>query len=45
MKYLNPNYAPLNAMETKKAFDRLMNVDLYVGGQEHATLHLIYARF
>ena len=45
MKYLNPNYAPLNAAETKKAFDRLMNVDLYVGGQEHATLHLIYARF
>ena len=45
MKYLNPNYAPLNAIETKKAFDRLMNVDLYVGGQEHATLHLIYARF
>ena len=45
MKYLNLNYAPLNAMETKKAFDRLMNVDLYVGGQEHATLHLIYARF
>ena len=45
MKYLNPNYAPLNSSETKKAFDRLMNVDLYVGGQEHATLHLIYARF
>ena len=45
MKYLNPNYAPLDAAETKKEFDRLMNVDLYVGGQEHATLHLIYARF
>ena len=45
MKYLNPNYAPLDAPETKKEFDRLMNVDLYVGGQEHATLHLIYARF
>ena len=45
MKYLNPNYAPLDAPETKKEFNRLMNVDLYVGGQEHATLHLIYARF
>lgn len=41
-RYLDPNCEnPVN----KKITDELMPVDLYIGGIEHAVLHLLYARF
>jgi leucyl-tRNA synthetase len=43
LRYLDPENgsAPWSKEEEKK----WMNVDLYVGGAEHAVLHLLYARF
>lgn len=42
-RFLDPKNAS-QIVEPKKA-DRGMPVDLYVGGVEHAILHLLYARF
>lgn len=38
-------YIPLNSSKAFELFKKWMPVDLYVGGQEHAVLHLLYSRF
>ena len=42
LRFLDPQFKdPIN----KDQVDRLMPVDTYVGGSEHAVMHLLYARF
>ncbi len=43
LRYMDPHNA--KALVSKEADAYWRNVDLYVGGTEHATGHLIYARF
>lgn len=42
-RYMNPDND--NAFAESKALDYWKNVDLYFGGAEHATGHLLYSRF
>ena len=43
LRYTDPKNA--SALCSPEAYDAWMPVDLYVGGSEHAVLHLLYARF
>jgi leucyl-tRNA synthetase len=43
LRYMDPNNP--DAFASKEAIDYWQNVDLYVGGSEHATGHLLYVRF
>lgn len=42
-RYMDPNNE--NEYFSKEAIEYWQNVDLYLGGDEHATGHLLYARF
>ncbi|MCX6754730.1 MAG: class I tRNA ligase family protein [Candidatus Nomurabacteria bacterium] len=43
LRYMDPQNS--KAFASKKAIDYWKDVDVYVGGQEHATGHLLYSRF
>ena len=43
LRYMDPNNN--EAFASKAALDYWQDVDLYVGGSEHAVAHLLYARF
>jgi len=43
LRYLDPKCE--EGLASKESMDYWKNVDLYIGGNEHATGHLLYARF
>ncbi len=45
LRYCDPNNTELPFGNDEQQTNRWMNVDQYIGGIEHAILHLLYARF
>ena len=43
LRFMDPHNE--EQLVSKEALDKWGNVDLYIGGAEHAVLHLLYARF
>ena len=43
LRFMDPHNR--NDLASKERLDYWQNVDLYIGGAEHAVLHLLYARF
>lgn len=43
LRYIDPNNA--NEIASKEKLEKWLPVDLYIGGAEHAVLHLLYSRF
>lgn len=43
IRYMDPHNN--QELVSKEAMEKWQNVDLYIGGVEHAVLHLLYARF